>query len=321
MELLPGIHRVECPIDARYVALYLVVGDSYTLLIDTGFDQSIRETLIPYMKSNSLSLEKVRYAINTHSDYDHTGGNRAVKDLMPNALICCGERDRAMIVDLSKMVADRYNEFSKEHGFSESKETIEFIGTVAFETPIDIGFSGGERIDLGNRIVQILHTPGHSWGHLSILDEKTGAIMIGDAVLGRSVLLASGEHAFPPTYRFVEAYRSTIRMIKGLNPSEILTAHYPRYIGQVGIDFLDTSLSYTDLVETVTIQTLAVGSKPLSLLEIIEISHNQLGTWPDPVYKYLVYPVLGTLEVLVSYGKVSKTSSPNGTSLYRKRNS
>ena len=317
MEILPGIHRVECPIGPRYVALYLVVGDNYTLLLDTGFDQSIRETLVPYMKANSLSLDKVRYAVNTHSDYDHTGGNRAVKELMTNALICCGERDRAMIADLSKMIDDRYNEFEKEHGFSESKEAIDFIGTVAFETPIDIGFSGGERIDLGNRFVQIVHTPGHSWGHLSILDEQTGAIMIGDAVLGQSVLLATGEHAFPPTYRFVEAYRSTIRMIKGLNPSEILTSHYPRYVGQDGIDFLDISLGYTDLVETVTLETLAKSNEPISLLEIIEFSHDRLGIWPDPVYKYLVYPILGALEVLVSYGKVSKTFSTGGTALYK----
>ena len=111
MEILPGIHRVECPIGPRYVALYLVVGDDYTLLLDTGFDQSIRETLIPYMNAHSLSLEKVRYAINTHSDYDHTGGNKAVKELMPNALICCGERDRDMIVDFT---AEKYDAVDKQ---------------------------------------------------------------------------------------------------------------------------------------------------------------------------------------------------------------
>ncbi len=317
MEIIPGIHRIECPIGPRYVALYLIVGDSHILLLDTGFDQSIRETLVPYMRANSLPLEKVRYAINTHSDYDHTGGNRAVSELMPNALLCCGERDRAMIEDLSLMISDRYNEFANEHGFSESQEAIDFIDTVAFETPIDIGFTGGERIDLGNRTVQILHTPGHSWGHISILDERSHAILIGDAVLGQSVLLATGDHAFPPTYRFVEAYRATIRMIKGLNPSEILTSHYPRYRGNDGIDFLDISLLYTDLVESVTLETLAKSNKQLSLLEIIGICHERLGIWPDPVYKYLVYPVLGALEVLVSYGKVKKSYASDGTALYK----
>ena len=68
MEILPGLHRIECPIGPRYVALYAIVGKVDILLVDTGFDGSIRETLVPYFKEHNLSLSKVRYALNTHSD-------------------------------------------------------------------------------------------------------------------------------------------------------------------------------------------------------------------------------------------------------------
>jgi glyoxylase-like metal-dependent hydrolase (beta-lactamase superfamily II) len=312
MEILPGLHRIECPIGPRYVALYVIVGKDDILLFDTGFDQSIRETLVPYFKENNLSLSKVRYAINSHSDYDHTGGNGAVKELMPNALICCGERDRPMIEDLQVMIDDRYNEFAQDHGFAESQEAIDFIRTVAFETRIDIGFAGNERIDLGERMVEILHTPGHSWGHLSVLDEQTGTVIIGDAVLGESVLLADGAPAFPPTYRFVEAYRSTIRLLKSYKPSEVLTSHYPRYQGELGLDFLDLSLAYTDRIERICFETLQELGKPTTMLDLIEAAHTRMGPWPDPVYKYLVYPVLGHLEVLESYGKIKRSKNSAG---------
>jgi glyoxylase-like metal-dependent hydrolase (beta-lactamase superfamily II) len=312
MEILPGLHRIECPIGPRYVALYVIVGKDDILLFDTGFDQSIRETLVPYFKENNLSLSKVRYAINSHSDYDHTGGNGAVKELMPNALICCGERDRPMIEDLQVMIDDRYNEFAQDHGFAESQEAIDFIRTVAFETRIDIGFAGNERIDLGERMVEILHTPGHSWGHLSVLDEQTGTVIIGDAVLGESVLLADGAPAFPPTYRFVEAYRSTIRLLKSYKPSEVLTSHYPRYRGELGLDFLDLSLAYTDRIERICFETLQELGKPTTMLDLIEAAHTRMGPWPDPVYKYLVYPVLGHLEVLESYGKIKRSKNSAG---------
>ena len=272
MEILPGLHRIECPIGPRYVALYAIVGKVDILLVDTGFDGSIRETLVPYFKEHNLSMSKVRYAINTHSDYDHTGGNGAVKELIPNALICCGERDRPMIEDLQIMIDDRYNEFAHDHGFAESQEAVDFIRTVAFESKIDIGFAGNERIDLGGRMVEILHTPGHSWGHLSVLDEQTGAVIIGDAVLGESVLLADGAPAFPPTYRFVEAYRSTIRLLKAYKPSEVLTSHYPRYKGQLGLDFLDLSLAYTDRIEKICFETIQEVAKPITMLELIEIA-------------------------------------------------
>ena len=317
MELSPGLHRIECPIGPRYVAIYAIVGSKHTLLVDTGFDDSIRTTVVNYFKEKKLSLDAVRYVINTHSDYDHTGGNKAVRELMPNALICAGERDRPMIENLNSMFGDRYNEFEKEHGFAESKDAKDFMMTVAFETNVDIGFAGNERIDLGGRYVEILHTPGHSWGHVSILDEKSRAIIIGDAVLGNSVLLADGQPAFPPTYRFVEAYRSTIRLLKGYQASEILTSHYPRYVGQAGTDFLDLSLNYTDLIEQICLDTLKSAGKALTMMELIEIAHDRMGVWVDPAYKYLAYPVLGHLEVLESYQKIKRSKNSAGLAQFQ----
>lgn len=317
MELSPGLHRIECPIGPRYVAVYAIVGSKYTLLVDTGFDDSIRTTVVNYFKEKKLSLDAVRYVINTHSDYDHTGGNKAVRELMPNALICAGERDRPMIENLNSMFFDRYNEFEKDHGFAESKDAKDFMMTVAFETNVDIGFAGNERIDLGGRYVEILHTPGHSWGHVSILDEKSRAIIIGDAVLGNSVLLADGQPAFPPTYRFVEAYRSTIRLLKGYQASEILTSHYPRYVGQAGTDFLDLSLNYTDLIEQICLDTLKSAGKALTMMELIEIAHDRMGVWADPAYKYLAYPVLGHLEVLESYQKIKRSKNSAGLAQFQ----
>lgn len=317
MELSPGLHRIECPIGPRYVAIYAIVGSKHTLLVDTGFDDSIRTTVVNYFKEKKLSLDAVRYVINTHSDYDHTGGNKAVRELMPNALICAGERDRPMIENLNSMFFDRYNEFEKEHGFAESKDAKDFMMTVAFETNVDIGFAGNERIDLGGRYVEILHTPGHSWGHVSILDEKSRAIIIGDAVLGNSVLLADGQPAFPPTYRFVEAYRSTIRLLKGYQASEILTSHYPRYVGQAGTDFLDLSLNYTDLIEQICLDTLKSAGKALTMMELIEIAHDRMGVWADPAYKYLAYPVLGHLEVLESYQKIKRSKNSAGLAQFQ----
>jgi glyoxylase-like metal-dependent hydrolase (beta-lactamase superfamily II) len=317
MELSPGLHRIECPIGPRYVAIYAIVGSKHTLLVDTGFDDSIRTTVVNYFKEKKLSLDAVRYVINTHSDYDHTGGNKAVRELMPNALICAGERDRPMIENLNSMFFDRYNEFEKEHGFAESKDAKDFMMTVAFETNVDIGFAGNERIDLGGRYVEILHTPGHSWGHVSILDEKSRAIIIGDAVLGNSVLLADGQPAFPPTYRFVEAYRSTIRLLKGYQASEILTSHYPRYVGQAGTDFLDLSLNYTDLIEQICLDTLKSAGKALTMMELIEIAHDRMGVWVDPAYKYLAYPVLGHLEVLESYQKIKRSKNSAGLAQFQ----
>lgn len=312
MEVAPGLHRVECPIGTRYIAIYVIVGTRHIALVDTGFDQSVAETLVPYFERNNLDKDLVRFAIVTHSDFDHSGGNLAVRTHFPNVLICAGERDRPMIENLQKMIDDRYGEFATDHDFDETDESKQFIRTVAKETAMDIGLTGGERIDLGGRYIEVLHTPGHSWGHLSVLDESTGAAIIGDAVLGDTVPLADGQPAFPPTYRFVEAYRATIRALKGRRPTSILPAHYPIYAGEDAIDFLDLTLAYTDVVESVTYETVAKASGPISLMEIIGSCHERLGPWPDPAYKSLAYPVLGHLEVLESYKRIRRERRKDG---------
>ncbi|MBW4032913.1 MAG: MBL fold metallo-hydrolase [Acidobacteria bacterium] len=312
MELAPGIHRIECPIGDRYIAVHVIVGTRHTAVIDTGYDESVRGAVVPYFRENGIDPAAVRYVIVTHADYDHSGGATAMRDVFPNSLVCAGERDRAMLEDLELMISDRYGEFAHTHNFDETEEGKHFIRAVAHSTTIDIGFTGGESLDLGDRTIEILHTPGHSWGHLSVVDKTTGFIVVGDAVLGDTVPLADGRPAFPPTYRYVEAYRATIRLLKGRRPVAILPAHYPAMFAESALDFLDLSLAYTDLVELVALETVTRSSRPISLLELIDKSHDRLGPWPSPACDYLVYAVLGHLEVLEQYHLVQSLIRSDG---------
>jgi hypothetical protein len=36
MEILPGIHRIQSDLGARFMCQYLLVGEERTLLVDTG---------------------------------------------------------------------------------------------------------------------------------------------------------------------------------------------------------------------------------------------------------------------------------------------
>jgi glyoxylase-like metal-dependent hydrolase (beta-lactamase superfamily II) len=308
VELSPGLHRVEAPLGDRYVALYLVVGSEAVLLVDTGLDESILGTLEPYLRSVGIAPERIRYVVNTHADFDHTGGNAAIKLLVPDCVLMCGEDDRRLINDIDLMIGERYGEFGI-HGVVESEETNEFIRSAAKTVPVDIGLRGGERIDLGGRVVEILHTPGHSWGHVSVHDVMSNSLMIGDAVLFNTLLTADGHEAFPPTYRYVDTYRGTIRRLAAMSVAVLLTAHYPVYRGSEAADFFAESLAYTDRVESVLLDTLREAAKPLTLLEIVAASRERLGVWPAPVAEFLTYPLLGHIEALEQRGVIATTPS------------
>lgn len=308
VELSPGLHRVEVPLGDRYVALYLVEGDDAVLLVDTGLDESILGTLEPYLRSVGIAPERIRYVVNTHADFDHTGGNAAIKALVPDCVLMCGEDDRRLINDIDLMIGERYGEFGV-HGIVESEETNAYIRSVAKTAHVDIGLRGGERIDLGGRIVEILHTPGHSWGHVAVHDLASNSLMIGDAVLFNTLLTADGLDAFPPTYRFVDTYRGTIRRLVAMSVSVLLTAHYPVYRGSAAADFFAESLAYTDRVESVLLATLRAAKKPMSLLEIVAATRERLGVWAEPAAELLTYPLLGHIEVLQQRGVIATQSS------------
>jgi glyoxylase-like metal-dependent hydrolase (beta-lactamase superfamily II) len=302
VEVAPGIHRIEAPLGDRYVAMYLVVGDDAALLVDSGIADSIPVTLEPYLRHIGLDPGVIRYAVGTHGDFDHIGGNAALAQLAPRVVLMCGEDDRALVNDVERIIVDRYGEFAAEHGFDETDESRAYIRSVTHTARVDVGLRGGERFDLGGRVVEILHTPGHSFGHLSVRDVATDAVMIGDAVLGASVLTADGAPAFPPTYRNVDSYRATIARLASMAPEHLLCAHYPVFRGSAVGDFLAQSLAYTDQVEYALTRALDKAGAALTLLQLVADTRTELGPWEVGPAQLLVYPVLGHLEALEQRG-------------------
>ena len=245
MEIRPGLHRIPAPLGERFVALYLLVGPDGALLVDTGIRESITETLLPYLDQHGIERTTVRWALNTHCDFDHTGGNGALKAAIPGVELLVHELDRELTEDVQRLIDVRYGEFREADGFDDPPETTAYLRSVSDLVPVDRVVHGGEELDLGNRRIRILHVPGHSPGHLAVHDPRNRAVLIGDATLGATVPTADGRPAFPPTYRDVDPYLDSIELFRSLEPELLLTAHYPVYEGAAVAKFLEESEAYT----------------------------------------------------------------------------
>lgn len=306
MEIAPGVHRVEAPLGDRFVCLYLLVGTESILLIDTGLAKLPGEVLVPYMEKAGLAIDKLKYVLISHIDFDHTGGNQALRELAPGAVMMCHELDRPMIEDVEAMIAGRYSGYAADHGIDETDKSKAFIRENAHHVPIDFGIRGGEVLHLGSDWrVEILHTPGHSRGHISVYDPRSKTMLIMDAVLWNAVLTKEGQPAFPPTYRYVDTYLSSIQRITGYDLALMASSHYPVSEGAAAIaEFLAESYAFVERTEAALRDVLMQASAPMTMKEIIVVLSPKLGKWPDEAGVYLVWPLAGHIERLQLYGLI-----------------
>ena len=98
--------------------------------------------------------------LNTHGHVDHIGANKDIKDRFPVPL-------RIHQADLPMM-----------HGIMAS-EISSWMGAKASPEP-DGYLQEGDRITVGNASIEVLHTPGHSPGSVSLLGE--GVLFSGDTL-------------------------------------------------------------------------------------------------------------------------------------------
>ncbi|WP_194421403.1 MBL fold metallo-hydrolase [Microbacterium abyssi] len=305
-EIRPGLHRIQAPLGERFIAMYLLTGPGGALLFDTGIADSVTGTLLPYLDEAGIHPTRIRWVISSHCDFDHTGGNAALRAAAPDAEFLAGRADVPMTEDVELLINGRYGEFAERDGFDDPPETTAEVRRATGLVPVARALDGGETFDLGGgRIIEVLAVPGHSPGHLALWDAANDALLISDAVLGETVPTADGRAAFPPTYRDTPDYVDSIRRLRGYGANLLLTAHYPIYEGEAVNAFLDGSLAYTERIDAAITQVLA-GSEELTTLEIIRRCAAGLGPWDGAAADYLIFPVTGNLERLLRQHMVAE---------------
>jgi glyoxylase-like metal-dependent hydrolase (beta-lactamase superfamily II) len=302
-EVAPGLHRIEAPLGERYVACYLVLGQDAAMLVDTGIVGTFDRSIMPYAASIGVAAERIRWAVVTHADVDHMGGDATLRALVPDATLVAHEADRALIEDVDRIVEDRYREFTTAHDIDIDPGMIAWCHEVAGAAPIGLSITAAVAIDLGGRRLEVIPTPGHSPGSISVWDASTGSAMTSDAVLGSSLHLADGRPAFPPTYRLPGPYRATIADLDARAPTWLLTAHEPVMGASAARAFLAESRDFCDRLEAAALQELRAAG-PLTTRELIDRLAPRVGQWEPSAWDLLAYGLVGHLEELEASGAI-----------------
>src|SRR5258708_7294622 len=302
MEIAPNIHSIPVIFfDTRIVTCHLLIGETHSLLIDTAMKDSPKQDLLPYMQKIGFDPARLTYILITHSDIDHQEGNDAMKAAAPQALFMCHNLDRPWVESMQALESGRYRQWY-EYGIGQKPEPPPYKPNVR----MDLTFEGGETIRLGpDWVVEIVHTPGHTWGHSGVYDPKSKTFIAGESALWNAILDKDWQPALPPTYCYVDTYMASIERLRAMDIETYSGAHWPVMHGNDIGAFLDESKSYPLIVEQILLNTIRRLERGGGMKELIRPLKPELGTWPADQDEATSYPLTGSLRRREDTGRVT----------------
>jgi glyoxylase-like metal-dependent hydrolase (beta-lactamase superfamily II) len=290
-QLFGGVYLLEGQVGTRPLYLPVFRGDNGVLLLDTGCADHVEQLILPGFAELGITLDDLKFVINTHPDSDHVSGNRGIKRWAPRTLLGCGDADRQMIDDPEELFRKRYDAY-RSYGIFYSDEVAKNIKRDLGEAqPVDLTFRGGERIRLSRDWeLEVVLLPGHSKGHLGVLDHRHRTLFGADAIHGSVYLDVTGKPALCPTYLYPETYLQTCRFIEHLDIDWYVSCHWPIKRDQEIAEFCQESRTFVERTELL-LKSAAITGLRAACLKL----GPQLGDWPEAAHLELAYALAGHL--------------------------
>lgn len=154
------------------------------ILIDCGYPNFL-QLIEECASKNTIDLEKLTKLIITHHDFDHMGSAADFKSKYPNIKILASSKDAKYINGKEKSLRLQqaesiYNDLpddQKEAALSFQK-LLESVDNV----DVDITLNDGDIFDWCGGM-EIVETPGHMPGHISIYLKESKTLIAGDALI------------------------------------------------------------------------------------------------------------------------------------------
>lgn len=210
-EIDPGIWVIN---DNQQDNIYLVEGEELALVIDTGLGYQNVKSYIETITDKPLVV------VNTHAHPDHAGGNHVFEQVH----IHKDELETLNYYTSEPVMIDTFKRFVKQ-------EMPDHLLDKHKASPSMITIDDGFQFDLGNRILEVIHIPGHSPGSIALYDEQSKNMFTGDMANGHlwlQVKYVTSVKDFLGSIRKLQTYPASVdRLLPGhgepLSPNRLNT--------------------------------------------------------------------------------------------------
>ena len=204
--------------EPQFNAVYLLSGTEPTL-VEAGpaADAAVIGEALDQL---GLGPGDLAHIVVTHIHLDHAGGAGVLAERYPAATIWAHERGIAHLADPGRLIASTARTYGEQR-------MHQLYGTT-LPVPADRlrSLADGDRIALGARALDVVHTPGHASHHVALQDSATGVVFTGEAIGSYLPWAECFRPALPPPEVDVELALASIERIRSVGPSALMTSHF-----------------------------------------------------------------------------------------------
>lgn len=238
MKIAPGVEmlEIETTVMGQPNTIYpvLLQDGRDSVLVDTGYPgPACLSKISEALAGLGLTFQNLTKVILTHQDLDHIGGLPAIVQANPEVETMCHVLDQPYIEGTVKLI--KLHEHTTDIA-DNMPEPIKKALLHVFEhppaAPIRTALNDGDTLScLGG--VTVIHTPGHTPGHICLYVQRTKTLIAGDA------LTAKDGKLYPPVKGHAQDYGEAIESLARLTALDIadIICYHGGLVRSAKIDF------------------------------------------------------------------------------------
>jgi glyoxylase-like metal-dependent hydrolase (beta-lactamase superfamily II) len=223
MELRKGLHFLEVEkkgiVDSSSLVVIRDAEGLNCLEVGGGGEENIRQTLALF-EQEGLNITDIHTVIISHTHADHMGAIAYFRERVPGLTVVDHEVDAPYMKDNTLLNRAFDADLVAEHFPGERFDILDFYAAFCpiSETRPDRNVLEGDVLTCGTYAFEVIHTPGHHPGHISLYERNEKILFVGDMV-GMEVPF------YTPSSGGVEGYLASMEKYMALEVDLIIPSH------------------------------------------------------------------------------------------------
>lgn len=209
MKINEGLYVLELGPEERRMNITMVCDDDNVVLVDAGLPSQIKDIREEMLKAD-VEFERINKIIITHHDIDHIGSLADIINDSHNEIEILAHPDEKPYIEGTKMPIKFTQERLSSIPEERRNEMIEQIHNLK-RSKVDRTMDDEEELNYCGGI-KIIHTPGHTLGHICLYLKKYKTLVSGDALNVVNGKLVGPKPEY--TFNMIQAMESLKKLTK-----------------------------------------------------------------------------------------------------------